>query len=67
MVGIIAFAALRLQLISFQRSFTAVGSLTLGGSHSIGLGPLDRNGEAHESINTSGKPAPMLDLFVFRP
>jgi len=37
----------------------SAGSVTLGGSMSVAIGPLGRNGEALGSVNMSGKVAAM--------
>ncbi|KAG8830088.1 hypothetical protein FRC17_005451, partial [Serendipita sp. 399] len=42
---------------SAVRSFMSAGSITLGGSLSVALGPLGRTGEASGALNTNGKVA----------
>ncbi|KDQ20379.1 hypothetical protein BOTBODRAFT_26380 [Botryobasidium botryosum FD-172 SS1] len=44
---------------SAVRSFMSAGSLTIGGSLSVAVGPLGRNGEASGALSTSGKMAAM--------
>jgi lipid-binding SYLF domain-containing protein len=44
---------------TFQQSFMAAGSLTLGGNMSLALGPLGRSSEAAGALNTNGKLAAM--------